>query len=114
MSFECDTCHTIIPGSNCAYLLCKIKGWTKKEFPECYAHCKCGYPVRAKEVRNYIFQKKFPSKSTDRSNTTPGYVYCETRNGAGHVYYGTFNKCIEGNGLAASGMSSCDLFEKYS
>lgn len=108
MSFECHDCSTSIPGSNCAYELSYAMGWKKKA--GCYAHCKCGYPVRAKEVRDNIFPGKLNS---DKNATTNAYIYCETSSGGGHVYYGTYNTCVKGNGLSASRMSSCSVFNRY-
>ena len=49
-SFNCPDCGSSIPGTNCAHELSRQKRW--KNIPGCYANCKCGYPVRAKELRN--------------------------------------------------------------
>ena len=55
--FECKDCGTDIPGTkNCAHELSRLNNWRNK--PGCYSHCKCGYPVRAKEVRNNIYKNK--------------------------------------------------------
>jgi hypothetical protein len=107
MSFKCLVCGKEISGSNCAYTLAYKKGW--KKIPGCYYDCKCGFPVRAKEIRNSVYNKFLDN---DRKGSE-AYIYCETENGQGHVYYGTFDSCIIGNGLAASGMSSCKVFERY-
>lgn len=58
MSFNCLDCKTAIPGTNCAYTLSREMGWKHKH--GCYAHCHCGYPVRAKEVRDNIFKGYVP------------------------------------------------------
>jgi len=109
-SFVCDICNTTIPGSNCAYTLSRACDW--KNISGCYAACRCGYPVRAKEVREHIF--KGHPKDNNKEATTNTYIYCETDNGQGHVYYGTYNNCVKGNGHTASNMSSVALFERYS
>jgi len=49
----------------------------------------------------------------DEEATENAYIYCENNQGQGHVYYGTYDECVIGNGLAASGMSSCKIFERY-
>ena len=107
MSFKCGDCPTTIPGTNCAHALSKAEGWRKK--PGCYYHCECGYPVRAKEVRDHIFKGYIDD---DKKAAANAYIYCES-NGGGHVYYGTFNSCVRGNGLAASGLQNCTVFHRY-
>ncbi len=109
MSFKCKDCGTEIPGSNCAYELSRQEGWKKKA--GCYYHCECGYPVRAKEIRSNIFSGYIDDDKTSKTNA---YIYCETNSGQAHVYYGTYNNCVRGNGLSGSGMSSCNVFERYS
>ena len=109
MSFNCYKCGTKIPGTNCAYDLSYKKGWKKKV--GCYAHCHCGYPVRAKEVRNNIFSGYLNGDKKSNSNS---YIYVENNNGQGHVYYGTYNYCHTGNGTTASDMSSVRTFQRYS
>ncbi|KAL6074105.1 NADH dehydrogenase [Balamuthia mandrillaris] len=108
MSFACVDCGTTIPGADCAYTLAQAEGWKKKA--GCYAHCRCGYPVRAKELRPHVFRGL---KDNDRKATANAYIYCETDHGQGHVYYGTFESCVRGNRLAAAEMTSCKLFERY-
>lgn len=108
MSFICVDCSTTIAGSDCAHTLFRLEKWVNKR--GCVALCKCKYPVNAKEVRSNIFTKLIDSSRTSNVNA---YIYCENDNGQGHVYYGTFIKCVRGNGLAASGMSSCKVFERY-
>jgi len=109
MSFNCPDCDTTIPGTNCALALSRKMGWKHKA--GCYSHCPCGYPVRAKEVRSNIFTGLIDN---NRQATDNAFIYCETENGGGHVYYGTFNKCETGNGKSASNISSCAKFERYS
>lgn len=109
MSFTCPDCNTTIPGSNCAHTLSRLSGWRDK--PNCTYMCPCKYPVRAKEVRLYIFTGKIES---DKTTNDKAYIYCETDSGQGHVYYGTYNVCVTGNGTAAVGLSSCKVFERYS
>lgn len=110
-NFSCPDCKTNINGTNCSFSLCRDSGI--KNIQGCYAGCQCGYPVRAKELRNNYFKKNFSKCSKDKSDNQVGYVYCENNNGQGHVYYGSFNDCRRGNGLAAQGMSSVALFEVY-
>jgi hypothetical protein len=111
-SFTCLDCATVIPGTNCAYTLGREKGW--RNLPGCYSHCKCGYPVRAKEVRKYILENWTTYKKvTDKNDEQYGFVYCENNQGQGHVYYGNYKTCSIGNGLAASGMSSVAVYEKF-
>ena len=99
-SFNCPDCGTSIPGTNCAHELSRQKRW--KKIPGCYAHCKCGYPVRAKELRN----SKFAYINNDESSTTNAFIYCENGRGQGHVYYGTFAVCANGNGYTAKQMKA--------
>jgi hypothetical protein len=111
-SFACVDCGTVIPGTNCAYTLGRLKGW--KNLKNCYSHCKCGYPVRAKEVRSYIVSNFTNLKKiTDKNDSKSGYVYCENNQGNGHVYYGNYSTCSVGNGFTASQMSSVAVYEKY-
>lgn len=109
MSFKCKDCGTEIPGTNCAYELSRQEGWTKKA--GCYYHCSCGYPVRANDVRNNIFSSFIDG---DKKASGNAYIYVKNNNNQGHVYYGTYNSCVRGNGLSASGMSSVKTFERYS
>ena len=106
MSFSCKDCGREIPGTDCAYTLSRIMGW--KHRPGCYAHCPCGYPIRAKEVKNNIFADYLDS---DKNSSINAYIYCE--NNGGHVYYGTYDECVRGNGYTASNMSPCQKFERY-
>ena len=64
-----------------------------------YAHCKCGYPIRTKEIRSNLYSGFI---NNDKNSTKNAYIYYETNNGKGHVYYGTYNKCVKGNDLTAS------------
>eukprot|EP01084_Bolivina_argentea_P184618 318404_1 len=73
IKFKCKDCGTKMPGTNCAYELSRQKGWTKKN--GCYYHCSCGYPIRAKEIRNNIFSGYINSDKNAKQNT---YIYCET------------------------------------
>lgn len=107
-SFPCHDCKASIPGTDCAYELSYQEGWKKKS--GCTPYCRCGYPIRAKEIRSNLFTSYL---NNDRKATSNAYIYCETDGGQGHVYYGTFNNCVKGNGLAASGMSSVKVFERY-
>ena len=106
--FKCHACKVLIPGTNCAYELSYQMGWKKK--PGCTNFCSCGYPVRAKDIRSNLFSSYIDN---DRKATSNAFIYCENNAGNGHVYYGTFNNCVKGNGLAASGMSSVNVFERY-
>lgn len=109
----CPDCKTSIEGSSCAHTLSRAEGWKNK--PNCVSMCKCKYPVRAKEVRDHIFSNFIDS---DQKASANAYIYCETKGdqhhaSQGHVYYGTFSSCVKGNGLAASGMSSIGVFNRY-
>eukprot|EP00906_Rhabdomonas_costata_P007257 RCo010422 len=108
MSFNCEDCETSIPGTNCAYALSRKMGWRKK--PHCYAHCTCGYPVRAKDLRDHVFGEPLDN---NRAAFEDAYIYCETKRGQRHVYYGTYDICKIGNGISASAMSSCAVFKRY-
>ncbi|CAB9509836.1 expressed unknown protein [Seminavis robusta] len=108
-SFVCPDCGTEIPGTNCAHALSRAYGWRDKK--GCVYMCRCKYPVRAKELRQHVYRGRIDN---NRSASGNAFVYCETNGGGGHVYYGTFNKCVKGNGLAASGMTSVSVFERYS
>uniref|UniRef100_A0A914EP22 Uncharacterized protein n=1 Tax=Acrobeloides nanus TaxID=290746 RepID=A0A914EP22_9BILA len=83
--------------NNCAHYLTNwmiLNGNMSANPPGCYC-CSSGRPIRAKEVRDYIFKPKFTEHTT-----YPGsycYVYCENRNnGRGHVYYGSKSHCAAG------------------
>ena len=108
MSFICTKCGDKIDGTNCTHTLCQKMDIKSKQ---CITGCQCGYPIRAKEVRNKVFTNQLDS---DKKTKEPAYIYCETDKGQGHTYYGTYNECFKGNGLSASGMSSCKIFERYS
>ena len=99
-SFTCPDCGKIIPGTNCAFSLSRAFEWTK--IAGCYYHCKCGYPVRAKELRD----NKFKLIDNNKSSKSDAFIYCENKNGQGHVYYGTFDQCVEGNGYTADDMKN--------
>ena len=105
-NFDCTDCGTNIPGTNCAYTLSRSNNW--KKVPGCYYHCHCGYPVRAKEVRDNIYGSKIDG---DRNSNENAYIYCE-KNGGGHIYYGTYNTCVQGNGYTAQSMNP-DVFSRY-
>ncbi len=107
-SFKCLDCGVEIPGTNCAYTLSRAMGWRMNN--GCYYHCTCGYPVRSKEIRDNIFNNEL---SSDKNSSDNAFIYCETDSGGGHVYYGTFYCCVIGNGLSASGMSSCNIFRRF-
>jgi len=111
MSFTCPDCKTKMEGMNCAHTLCRAMGWKNK--PGCVSLCKCKYPVRAKEVRDKIFKVEYSFLDNNTSATSNAFIYCETSGGQGHVYYGTYTSCVKGNGLSASGMSSCSIFDRY-
>lgn len=82
-------------------------GW--KHISGCVSMCKCGYPVRAKEVKANIFSGYLDS---NRNATTNAFIYCQKGNG-GHVYYGTYSNCVRGNNYTASQMGA-EIFERYS
>jgi len=107
-SFDCPDCKTNIPGTNCAHELSRLMRWTKKA--GCYSYCPCGYPVRAKDIRDNVFSGFIDS---NREATEEALIYCETNNGGGHVYFGTYNTVSKGNGKAASNLSSCAVFKRY-
>jgi hypothetical protein len=46
--------------------------------------------------------KIITSKADD--DDSQGYIYCEDNSGQGHVYYGTYSKCVDGNGYTAKEM----------
>ncbi|EFA74605.1 NADH dehydrogenase [Heterostelium album PN500] len=96
MSFNCPDCNTSVPGSNCAFSLSRSKGWKNKS--GCESYCKCGYPIKAKQLRTNVFSSFL---NNDRAANSDAYIYCETSGGQSHVYYGTFNSCSIGNGLPA-------------
>lgn len=106
MSFDCLDCGETINGTNCAYMLSYNMGWKKK--PRCLAMCKCGYPVRAKELRDNVF-KDFLDE--DKFSIVDAFIYCE-KAGGGHVYYGTYKKCTSGNGYTAEAMNA-PTFRRY-
>ena len=108
-SFICPDCKTTINGTNCAHELSRLLGLKNKA--GCVAVCPCEYPVRAKEMRSNIFSGYIDS---DRKSTVNAFIYCETATGGGHVYYGTYDTVVKGNGLSASKMSSVAIFERYS
>ena len=68
--------------------------------------CPCGYPVRAKEVRDNIYGSKIDE---DRNSNENAYIYCQKGN-QGHVYYGTYSKHVEGNGRTAQMWGGVDIF----
>ena len=106
MSFECKSCGTDILGCNCAYILSWEKQW--KNVKGCEPYCKCGYPVRAEEVRKFIFRNLIDN---NKKPSVPAYIFCENDDGP-HVYYGTYVKCYKGNGITANDMSA-PIFERY-
>ena len=113
MSFNCPDCNTNIPGTNCAHELSRQMGW--KNITNCYAHCHCGYPVRAKELR----KNKFSLIDKDETSNVSAYIYCENPSGQGHVYFGTYDNCERGNGYTAKQMKqynggSLNKFERCS
>jgi hypothetical protein len=61
-------------------------------------------------VRTHVFTNHLDS---DRDAKDDAFIYCETDNDRGHVYYGTFKTCTKGNGKTASGMSNVKTFERY-
>ena len=99
-SFNCPDCGTSIPGTNCALELSRQRGW--RNVSGCYAHCKCGYPVRTKELR----VNKFSYIDSNEKSTSNAFIYCENSRGQGHVYYGTFDTCVNGNGYTAKAMKA--------
>ena len=94
-SFNCIDCGTKITGMKCAYTLSRVHGW--RNIPGCVIVCHCRYPVRAKDVRDFIYGSKIDE---DRNSNENAYIYCE-KDKQGHVYYGTYSTCIKGNGLTA-------------
>ena len=113
-SFECPDCHTKISGTNCAHELSRQIEWKNK--PNCVTMCPCRYPVRAKELRDHVFTGFLDD---NREATDNAYIYCAIKvegsdHENGHVYYGTFENCVQGNGRSASKMSACHVFKRYS
>ena len=106
MSFKCSKCNTTIQGTNCAHQLSMDMGW--KNIPGCQAMCHCGYPVRAKEVRDHIFKNYIDS---NKGSTVVANIYCAKGN-QGHVYRGTYSSCEAGNGYTAEAMNA-DEFRRY-
>ena len=101
-SFKCPDCETTIPGTNCTFELCREKAlW---DIRGCYYHCRCKYPVRAKEIRYNLFSL-FDEPKDDSEYA---YIYCENSKGQGHVYYGTYDHCHIGNGYTAKQMQAKD------
>ena len=98
--FKCFDCQTEILGTSCAYVLSRQMEW--KNIPGCYSHCRCGYPVRAKELRD----NKFDFIDSDKNTDIPAFIYCENPRGQGHVYYGTYDTCDVGNGYTAKQMEN--------
>jgi len=108
-TIKCPSCGTSMIGNGgCALTLSYLENFKNK--PNCFSGCRCGYPIRSKEVRKYIFKNYI---NGDKNSNEISYCYCETRNGIGHVYKGTFNKCVVGNGLCGARMGSCVIFERY-
>ncbi len=70
--FNCKDCGTVIEGTDCAYTLSRAKGW--KKMAGCTACCPCGYPVRAKEVRDNIFGTLIDNNPQASGNA---YIYCK-------------------------------------
>ena len=99
MSFTCDDCETTITGSDCAHSLSAYEGW--KNVSGCVSMCPCKYPVRAKEIREHVFSGFIDN---DKKASENAYIYCEWACG-GHVYYGTYGTCVNGNGTSAEGMA---------
>ncbi|KAH3731320.1 NADH dehydrogenase [Pelomyxa schiedti] len=111
-SFVCVDCGVVIPGTNCAHELSRQQNWRNK--PGCYAYCPCGYPVRAKDIRDNVFTPPtMQFLDHDRGATSDAFIYCENNDGGGHVYYGTFAECRVGNGFPAAKMSSVAVFSRY-
>lgn len=109
-NFHCKVCNSIISGSDCAYMLSYYKNWKYKK--GCYSHCDCGFPIHAKELRNFVFTDFIDNDM--EANNENSYIYCENDLGRGHVYYGTFNKCEIGNGFSASDMKNKPIvYERY-
>ncbi|KAJ9469984.1 hypothetical protein DIPPA_35953 [Diplonema papillatum] len=111
MSFVCPDCSTTIPGTNCAHSLSRAEGW--KGVAGCVSMCSCKYPVRAKEVRGRIFGG---ATDADQASTANRWIYCEDPSGGGHVYFGTYSRCVRGNGYTAALMDangSLKVFSRY-
>ena len=101
-SFKCPYCETMIPGTNCTFDLCRQEGlW---DIRGCNYHCKCKFPVRAKEIRDNLFAL-FDEPKDD---TGFAYIYCENSKGQIHVYYGSYGYCSSGNGYTAKQMQARD------
>ena len=108
MSFSCHKCNSKITGTNCAYELSFRFGVKAKVVS--HSWCKCRYPIRAKEVRDYYYDGYLDDDEDDTENK---FIYWETSKGTGHVYFGTYSKCKIGNNLPASKLSSCVKFHRY-
>lgn len=107
-SFKCLDCGAEITGTNCAYSLSR-KYQIKGPINEKHHWCKCRYPIRAKELRKFYFKDLVTNFDKDENY----FIYCENLNGNGHVYFGTEDKCVEGNGYTASKMKPLKTIERY-
>uniref|UniRef100_A0A915EM36 Uncharacterized protein n=1 Tax=Ditylenchus dipsaci TaxID=166011 RepID=A0A915EM36_9BILA len=89
------------------------KGWMD-EFPTLCLCCPAGRPIRQKELRDQVFnsERKMPEKYEIATNV---FLYCEKKiDGVmqEHVYFGTKDVCVEGDGRSADDFSK-NCYIKY-
>jgi len=111
-TFPCRECGSPITGTNCAYELSFQNQWKSAgDKDKLTWWCKfCSQtPINAKQVRTNIFRDK--RTTSDKDSKVDAFIYCEVK-GGGHVYKGTYDKCVQGNGTTAKDINA-DLFEQY-
>ena len=111
--FLCSKCNIVMSGVNSAHSLSLEEGW--KDKPGCAYKCKCKYPVRAEEIRKNVFETCI---GYNKDSIVNAYIYCEDQKNQAHVYYGTYSKCVRGNGYTAKQMArrsrkGLKTFERY-
>uniref|UniRef100_A0A915CPI4 Uncharacterized protein n=1 Tax=Ditylenchus dipsaci TaxID=166011 RepID=A0A915CPI4_9BILA len=90
------------------------KGWMD-EFPTLCMCCPAGRPIRQKELRDQVFnsERKMPEKYEIATNV---FLYCEKKiDGVmqEHVYFGTKDVCVEGDGRSADDFSKSCYIKYY-
>ena len=106
-SFNCKKWGAKITGMNCAYELAlyfKVKAKKTK-----HSWCKCRIPIRANEIKEKYYDGYLDD---DMDATDYKFIYWKTSEGTGHVYFGTYEECIHGNGWPASSFSIVE-FHRY-
>ena len=96
-SFYCEDCDEEIEGTDSAYELARNSSPQWKDVPYVFPGCECGYPIRPFQVKDQIFTNFLDS---DKEATSDAYIFCSNSSGE-HVYYGTFENCVRGNGVSA-------------